>query len=131
LIPIKRRTIRVGGEVLYTSQKSTIELQTQRGYRSVLLANILLVPRLGVNLLLIRKIYYHGLTSTFNNKKMYFNLRNKTIIEAKQCNGLYIISKVTRGYEETVFLAKRANRERCSISPVIRGKSPGASCDYY
>jgi hypothetical protein len=131
LIPIKRRTIRVGGGVLYASQKGTVELQTQRGCGSVLLANVLLVPRLGVNLLSTRKICRHGLTGTFDDKKMYFNLRNKTIMEAKQCDGLYVISKVARGYEETAFLAKRANRERRSISPVTRGKSPGASCDHY
>ena len=48
---------------------------------SALLLNVLYVPRLGVNLLLSRKICLkEGVLRLFNNKTIYFKKGNKTLI---------------------------------------------------
>jgi hypothetical protein len=52
LIPIRRRTILVGGGQLYTNFIGTAELKVN-GSGSVLLLDVLYIPNLGVNLFLI------------------------------------------------------------------------------
>src|SRR5438045_5250702 len=60
LIPIKRRMVKVGGGVLYANHKGTANLVCQDG-SSMLLADCLYVPDLGVNLLSARRLCEAGL----------------------------------------------------------------------
>ena len=49
----------------------------------VLLTNYLYILRLGINLLLIRRLYKARLKGAFNKEKIYFKEGNKTIIYIK------------------------------------------------
>jgi hypothetical protein len=55
IILIKRRTIKVGGGRLYTEFKRRIKIRVAS--ISLILEDILYIPRLGINLLLSRKLY--------------------------------------------------------------------------
>ncbi len=54
MIPIKRRTIKVGGGRLYTDFKERVKIRVAGV--SLILKDILYVPGLGINLLLSRKL---------------------------------------------------------------------------
>ena len=71
LTPIPRRTIRVGGGRLYADFMGTAELHV-KGSGSVLISEVLYVPKLGVNLLSSKKLCSKGLIFTSNNKIMAF-----------------------------------------------------------
>jgi hypothetical protein len=102
MIPIKCRRIQVGGGVLYSEAKSTVDLKCKDG-SSMVLKNVLYVPKLGVNLLSARCLYEVGLVRSFNSGKMYFKLNRKTVIKATMENGLYIVNHVSTQYKETAF----------------------------
>ncbi len=55
MIPIKRRTVKVGGGRLYTDFKGRIKIRVASV--SLILEDILYIPSLGINLLLSRKLY--------------------------------------------------------------------------
>ena len=54
MIPIKRRTVKVGGGRLYTEFKERVEIRVASV--SLILEDILYIPGLGINLLLSRKL---------------------------------------------------------------------------
>ncbi len=54
IIPIKRRIIKVGGGRLYTDSKRRIKIRVASV--SLILEDILYIPRLGINLFLSRKL---------------------------------------------------------------------------
>ena len=58
---------------------------------------------LGVNLILGRRIYKGGLKGIFNLDKMYYKQGNMKVIEATMNQGLYIVSHIAKGYQETAF----------------------------
>jgi hypothetical protein len=72
---------------------------------STWLSDVLLVPNLGVNLLLGRRICAAGLKGRFNPHALYFKLGKKVIIEATIDDGLYVVSHIADGYRETAFLS--------------------------
>jgi hypothetical protein len=102
LEPIKRRTVKVGGGVLYANHRGTANMVCPDG-SSMLLADCLYVPDLGVNLMSARRLCEGGLKGAFNDKKMYFKNGNKTIVRATMREGLYIVTNVASGYEEKAF----------------------------
>jgi hypothetical protein len=55
LIPIRRKTILVGGGQLFTNWMGTAELRV-KGSGSILISDVLYVPNLGVNLLSSKKL---------------------------------------------------------------------------
>ena len=67
---------------------------------SMLLANVLYVPKIGVNLLSVRRLCQSGLSFTGNDKKLYLMDGKRKIIRAKMQNGLYVVSHIADGYEE-------------------------------
>jgi hypothetical protein len=106
LIPIRRRTIKVGGGTLYSGSKGTVEMRVGSG-GSALLSDVLYVPKLGVNLLSSRKICSgKGVLGSFDNKTMYFKKGNKTLIRADISGGIYIVSWIRKGLDETAFSAQ-------------------------
>src|ERR1700712_1457584 len=100
LIPISRRTIRVGGGVLFADYKGVVELRCD-GDSCLLLPDVLYVPNLGVNLLSARRICQAGLLGSFNERKMYFRepTSGTKMITASMQDGLYIVTKVHRDYK--------------------------------
>jgi len=67
---------------LYTNYKEIVKIRVKSS-RSMLLSKVLYVPKLGINLLLSKKVCsYRNITGTFNNKTMCFFCENKKIIEA-------------------------------------------------
>ena len=107
LIPIHRRTIKVGGGKLYSECKGTVEMRVDSG-RSVLLSDVLYVPSLGVNLMSSRKICsQEGIFGSFDDKKMYFKKDNKTLIRADISGGIYMVSWIRKGLDEKAFSAQR------------------------
>jgi hypothetical protein len=113
LVPIKRRTIRVGGGKLYSWHMGVCELKVPSG-RTTLLKDVLFVLNLGVNLLSGRKICSQlGVKGLFNSQTMYFIRGNEKIIRADIQGGIYIVSWIAKGLEETAFCATapvKANR---------------------
>jgi hypothetical protein len=70
---------------------------------SMVLKNVLYIPKLGTNLLSARRLCKVGLVGSFNLGTMYFKLNGKTIIKAKMENGLYIVNHVSKYYKEMAF----------------------------
>jgi hypothetical protein len=77
MIPIKRRRIQVGGGVLYSEAKGTVNLTCKDG-SSMILKNVLFVPKLGANFLSARRLCEAGLVGCFDSGNMYFKLNGKT-----------------------------------------------------
>ena len=62
------------------------------------------VPNLGVNLLSSRKICSQaGAKATFDDKSMDFIHGNETLLRADIKGGIYIVSWIAKGLEETAF----------------------------
>jgi hypothetical protein len=102
MIPIKRHRIQVGGGVLYSEAKGTVDLKCKDG-SSMVLKNVLYIPKLGANLLSARRLCEVGLVGSFNSGKMYFKLKGTTVIKARMENGLDIVKHVSKQYKETAF----------------------------
>ena len=69
-----------------------------------LLVNILYIPLLGVNLLSGRKLCQKGLIGHFNKHYLWLDdKQGNRVIQAKEYRGVYIVSVITKGFEETAF----------------------------
>ena len=74
--------------------------------RTVLLKDVLFVPNLSVNLLSSRKICSQpGVKGSFNSQTMHFTYRSEKIIRADIQGGIYVVSWIAKGLEETAFCA--------------------------
>ena len=102
MIKIKRRLVRVGGGELYADWKGEAQMVCKDG-SSTWLSDVLLVPNLGVNLLSGRRICATGLKGRFDSRTMRFKLGKKTIITATMDDGLYVVSHIADGCQETAF----------------------------
>ena len=84
--------------------------------RTVLLKDALFVLNLGVNLLSSRKICSQsGVKGLFNSQTMYFTCGNEKIMRADTQGGVYVISWIAKGLEETAF---------CTTAPVKVNRLP-------
>ena len=52
-----------------------------------------------------RRICQAGLKAKFNHNYMYFKQGKKKVIEATMKEGLYIVTHVAKGFEETGFIS--------------------------
>jgi hypothetical protein len=68
--------------VIYTDYKGIAEL-VYKDSSSLLLQDTLYIPGLGVNLVLVRKIYQASLKGLFNKNTIHFTQGNKKVISAK------------------------------------------------
>jgi hypothetical protein len=102
MIKIKRRLVWVGGGELYADWKGEAHVVCKDG-SSTWLSDVLLVPNLGVNLLSGRRMCAAGLKGRFNSHALCFKLGKKIIIKATMDDGLYVVSHVADGYQETAF----------------------------
>ncbi|KAI1005659.1 hypothetical protein K3495_g2571 [Podosphaera aphanis] len=101
---IKRRSVQVGGGVMYADYKGTMDLVCENG-SSTRLKDVLFVTNLGVNLLSARKVYQNGLLGSFDTSQMFFTLNGKKVIECTMRNGLYIVTNIASAYKEIAFPA--------------------------
>ena len=68
------------------------------------LVNILYILLLGVNLLSGRKLCQRGLIGHFNEHYLWLDdKQGNRVIQAKEYRGVYIVSAITKGFEETAF----------------------------
>ena len=70
----------------------------------MMLKDILYVPRLGVNLVLVRKLCQRGLKGSFDKTHIYFKHRPKTVDTIIITNSLYIIIYVLKKYKDIAFI---------------------------
>jgi hypothetical protein len=111
LTPIKRRTIKVGGGKLYAEYVGDCELRAPAGGTTIL-KDVLFVPNLGANLLSSRKTCTEqNIEGWFDSKAIHFIRGNKKIITADIQKGIYIISWIAEGLEDTVFHADELRTE--------------------
>jgi len=105
LIRIKRRTIKVEGGKLYVNHCDTAVMRDRHG-NSVKLFSVLHVPKLGVNLLSGRRMCEKGLQGSFDDKGLYMHdKREKQMIEALECEGVYIVERIANGLDEFALLS--------------------------
>ena len=106
LNPIRRRRIRVGGGELWSDKMGTVKMKIKGG-NSALLHNVLFVPNLGVNLMSARKVCSNSsIQGSFDMNTMVFKLNGTTVIRADVQDGVYLVSRITKGFEESAFLSK-------------------------
>ena len=72
---------------------------------SYLLKNTLLVLKLGIKLILARRLCKDRIKGHFNAKNMYFKKDNKILIHAQQDNSLYLIKSILKDCLEKAFSA--------------------------
>jgi len=94
LTPIKRRTIRVGGGELHARHRGTVDVICEDG-SSMVLADVLYVPRLGINLLSGRRMCQMGLEGAFDAENLYFKDRKKKVITSTMSDSLVTSPKAT------------------------------------
>ena len=70
---------------------------------SYLLKNTLLVLKLGINLILARRLCKDRIKGHFNTKNIYFKKDNKILIHAQQDNSLYLIKLILKDCLEKAF----------------------------
>ena len=97
MIPIQRRSVKVGGGRLYADFMGQVEMRVAG--TSLLLDNVLYVPGLGVNLLSSRKLCSDwNCLGVFSDKSMWFISENKQVVlQADVKGGLYIVSRIIPG----------------------------------
>ena len=85
----------------------------------MLLKDVLFVPNLGVNLLSSRKICSQpGVKGSFDSQTMYFTHGNEKIMRADIQGGIYIVSWIAKGLEETAFCATVPVKANQLLSPL-------------
>ncbi len=105
LVRIKRRTIKVEGGKLYVNHCGTAVIR-DRHENSVKLSSVLHVSKLGVNLLSERRMCEKGLQGSFDDKGLYMHdKRGKQMIEALECEGVYIVEIIANGLDEFALLS--------------------------
>lgn len=94
--------VKVGGGVLRCNYIGEAELKCRDG-SSMLLSNVLFVPDLGVNLLSVRRLCQTKTAPKFvgNDEKLYLMDGERKIVSARMQDGLYCVTNVAKGYEET------------------------------
>ena len=64
----------------------------------ILLLNILLVLKLGINLLSAKRLCEKGLKGSFNANSIKLKRDSKTIVKAKITNRLYVVTHIANGF---------------------------------
>jgi hypothetical protein len=101
--PIKARRVKVGGGELLAKHKGSARLRCADG-SSMILKDVLYVPKLRINLVSARKLCQVGLKGSFDENHMYFKQGPKTVVTATMTNGLYVITHVSKKCKDTAFV---------------------------
>ena len=100
--------ILVEGSQLFTNQIGTTKLQV-KGNSSILILNILYILRLGINLLLSKKLYSKSLIFTSNNKYIAFQYNQEKVLEASIKERVYILSQAKPNLVNNTFYRNKSN----------------------
>jgi Reverse transcriptase (RNA-dependent DNA polymerase)/gag-polypeptide of LTR copia-type len=102
-----KRGIKVGGGRIFSTHKGTAEMRLPDG-NSVLLSNVLLVPKLGVNLLSAKKVCLNPMVKgSFDLQSMWFHYGEELILKATVQGGVYLISWIKPGSSEVAYVANQ------------------------
>ena len=98
---IPRRSIKVGGGVIYSNHIGEVDMVCDDG-SSTVLANVLYVPKLGVNLLSGRRVCGKGMEAGYDEISHWFKSKEsgRIILKAEIRNGLYIVTHVAKRRRE-------------------------------
>ena len=111
--PVKpcRRRIQVGGGFIYSSGISTSVVELEDGHH-FFVKDTLLVPGLGCNLLSSKKLLGTENLGLFDLRRIVFVRRcdGKHLIEAKSCNSLYIVLKISDEVNSMTFGTGNSSR---------------------
>jgi hypothetical protein len=107
LMKTSRVPIQVGGGKLYSTQKGTAKVDAQDG-SSGYLENVLYVPTLGINLISAKKLCKGGLAGSFDEESIWITKGDKSVMQAKQSHGLYIVTHFSKS------LSAKLEREKKS-----------------
>lgn len=124
------RTIKVGGGLLYSKMMGTALMRASG--RTMKLKDCLLVPRLGANLLSVRKLCSTSkLEGAFNATKMYLRDKNGPLVSATFKNGVYVVDHIAEVDQEVAFDAQEtisSDVEAMDVTtPIEKVQSQGAS----
>jgi hypothetical protein len=100
---IKARHVKIGGRELLVKYKGSVKLQCVDG-SLIILKDILYILRLGINLVLVRKLCQVELKGSFNKNYMYFKQGPKTVVTITIINSLYMITHISKKCKDTVFV---------------------------
>ena len=92
----------VRGGRLYADWMGTAELRV-KGSGTMLISNVLYVPKLGVDLLSSKKICSKGIIFTGDDKTMAFWRNQDKVLEASIKGGIYILSWVKPNLGDNAF----------------------------
>jgi hypothetical protein len=142
LIPIKRRTIRVGGGLLYADLCGSVRMEDRHG-NSIILNPVLYVPTLGANLLSTRRMCQKGLKGEFNFQTLYMrDPRGRMVIEAHDDGGVYVVEKIQPEFKDIALVADVCNEPKLTTPnlkassnltevalPAVMPKNPGTAAE--
>src|ERR1700722_11231706 len=104
LVSIRPRAILVGGGQLFANERGTAQLKV-KGSGSVLISDVLYVPKLGVNLLSTKRLCSKGLTFTGDENHMAFWRNQDKVLEASGQGGVYVLSWIKPNLQDKAFSA--------------------------
>jgi hypothetical protein len=102
LKPIKLRRVKVRGGELKAEYMGDAELVCIDG-SSMVLADALYIPNIGVNLLSVRQLCQAGMRFSSNQDELYLKHKKNKIITAKMINRLYIVTHIANRHKEKAF----------------------------
>jgi hypothetical protein len=100
---IKARCVKVRGGELLAKHKGSVKLQCTDG-SLIILKDVLYIPRLRINLVLVRKLCQVELKGSFNKNYIYFKQGPKTVVTIIMINSLYMITHISKKCKDTAFV---------------------------
>lgn len=115
---ITRRTIKVGGGILYTDRAGTVAIKSREG-TTVIIENVLFVPNLRASLLACRQLCHTlSLEGKFNSESMSLLTTNsqKIILKGIHFQGIYRLEWISGKFLITKMRTKQLLTERAAIA---------------
>ena len=115
---IKRRTIKVGGGVLYADHVGTISIKSREGV-TVMISCVLFVPNLGASLLACRKLCHTlGLKGKFDSESMFLHTinGNKSVLKGVHFQGIYRLEWISGKFPKAKMTTTQPLIERATIA---------------
>jgi len=119
--------IQVGGGMLYSHQRGTALVNAVDG-TSGYLENVLFVPKLGVNLISAKKLCKGGLRGAFDDENIWITEGNKTVLQASQSQGLYIVKHISKTFKDKT-IGARTKEAKATAMPAATVASDKEATD--
>lgn len=98
---MKRRTIKVGGGVLYADLMGTVIFDTRRG-KPIRIERVYYVPDLGANLLSSRRLCMLGMKGRFDSDSIYLHIDGKDVLKATHQEGAYVLTWISSKFPSAI-----------------------------